>query len=164
MRQSIGRTSANLVLAGAALAVVAAFVLPTLAMLRLNRVVSGHRRVSLQAVTALSLVWVLCWGLGAQLVSGANIASTSAADLAVTGFDLNGATGTDLAGNGDVASEFGYADARGSRDPEADRRSVGADGRGDTKSRSRPDRRFCLAGRLNARRRIRARPNRGLAP
>ena len=84
LRQSIGRTSANLVLAGAALAVVAAFVLPTLAMLRLNRVVSGHRRVSLQAVTALSLVWVLCWGLGAQLVSGAHIASTSAADLAVT--------------------------------------------------------------------------------
>ncbi|HWH65968.1 MAG TPA: CDP-alcohol phosphatidyltransferase family protein, partial [Gaiellales bacterium] len=84
LRQSIGRTSANLVLAGAALAVVAAFVLPTLAMLRLNRVVSGHRRVSLQAVTALSLVWVLFWALGAQLVSGAHIASTSAADLAVT--------------------------------------------------------------------------------
>ena len=63
---------------------VAAFVLPTLAMLRLNRVVSGHRRVSLQAVTALQLVWVLFWALGAQLVSGAHIASTSAADLAVT--------------------------------------------------------------------------------
>ena len=84
LRQSIGRTSANLVLAGAALAVVAAFVLPTLAMLRLNRVVSGHRRVSLQALTALSLVWVLFWALGAQLDSGAHIASTSAADLAVT--------------------------------------------------------------------------------
>jgi phosphatidylglycerophosphate synthase len=84
LRQSIGRTSANLVLAGAALAVVAAFVLPTLAMLRLNWVVSCHRRVSLQAVTALSLIWVLCWGLGAQLVAGAHIASTSAADLAVT--------------------------------------------------------------------------------
>ena len=84
LRESIGRTSANLVLVGAALAVVAAFVLPTLAMLRLNRVVSGHRRVSLQAVTALSMVWVLFWALGAQLVSGAHIASTSAADLAVT--------------------------------------------------------------------------------
>ena len=64
LRQSIGRTSANLVLAGAALAVVAAFVLPTLAMLRLNRVVSGHRRVSLQAVTALEP------GLGAVLGAG----------------------------------------------------------------------------------------------
>jgi hypothetical protein len=84
LRESVGRTRANVVLAGAALAAVAAFVLPTLAMLRLNRVVSGHRRVSLQAVTALSLVWVLFWALGAQLVSGAHIASTSAADLAVT--------------------------------------------------------------------------------
>ena len=84
LRESIGRTRANLALAGAALLVVAAFVLPTLAMLRLNRVVSSHRRVSLQAVTALSLIWVLCWGLGAQLVSGAHIASTSAAELAVT--------------------------------------------------------------------------------
>jgi len=84
LRESVGRTRANVVLAGAALAAAAAFVLPTLAMLRLNRVVSGHRRVSLQAVTALSLVWVLFWALGAQLVSGAHIASTSAADLAVT--------------------------------------------------------------------------------
>ncbi|HEV8451090.1 MAG TPA: CDP-alcohol phosphatidyltransferase family protein [Gaiellales bacterium] len=84
LRESIGRTRANLALGGGALLVVAAFVLPTLAMLRLNRVVSGHRRVSLQAVTALGLIWVLCWGLGAQLVSGARIASTSAADLAVT--------------------------------------------------------------------------------
>ena len=58
--------------------------LPTLAMLRLTRVAAGHRRVSLQAVTALGVVWVLCWALGAQLVSGAPIASTSAADLAVT--------------------------------------------------------------------------------
>jgi hypothetical protein len=40
--------------------------------------------VSLQALTALSLVWVLFWALGAQLDSGAHIASTSAADLAVT--------------------------------------------------------------------------------
>jgi phosphatidylglycerophosphate synthase len=84
LRESVGRSRANLVFAGAALAVVSAFVLPTLAMFRLNRVVSGHRRVSLQAVTALSLVWVLFWALGAQLVSDAHIASTSAADLAVT--------------------------------------------------------------------------------
>jgi phosphatidylglycerophosphate synthase len=84
LRESIGRSRANLVLAAGALAVVAAFVLPTLAMLRLNRFVCGHRRVSLQAVTALSLVWVLLWALGAQLVSGAHVASTSAADLAVT--------------------------------------------------------------------------------
>ena len=67
-----------------ALLVVAAVVLPTLALLRLTRVVAGHRRVSLQAVAALGAAWVLCWVLGAQFVSGARIASTSAADLVVS--------------------------------------------------------------------------------
>ena len=50
----------------------------------LTRVVAGHRRVSLQAVAAVSAAWVLCWVLGAQFVSGARIASTSAADLVVS--------------------------------------------------------------------------------
>ena len=62
---------------------VAVFVLTTLAVLRLTRVAAGHRRWSLQAVTALGVVWVLCWVFGAQLVSGAPIASASAAGLAV---------------------------------------------------------------------------------
>ena len=84
LRQSIGGTSANLALAGVALLVVAAVALPTLALLRLTRVVAGHRRVSLQAVAAVSAAWVLCWVLGAQFVSGARIASTSAADLVVS--------------------------------------------------------------------------------
>ena len=84
LRQSIGGTSANLALAGVALLVVAAVVLPTLALLRLTRVVAGHRRVSLQAVAAVSAAWVFCWVLGAQFVSGARIASTSAADLVVS--------------------------------------------------------------------------------
>ena len=83
LRASIGRTSANLALVGAALLGVAVLVLPTLAVLRLTRVAAGHRRLSLQAVTALAVAWVLCWAFGAQLVSDAPIASTSAADLAV---------------------------------------------------------------------------------
>ena len=83
LRDSIGRTSADLVLAGLALLAVAALVLPTLALVRLTRVAAGHRRVSLQAVVALGATWVLCWGVGAELVSGAPIASTSAASLAV---------------------------------------------------------------------------------
>ena len=62
---------------------VAVLVLTTLAVLRLTRVAAGHRRRSLQAVTALGVVWVLCWVFGAQLVSDAPIASTSAAGLAV---------------------------------------------------------------------------------
>ena len=52
-------------------------------MLRLTRVAARHRRQSLQTVAALSAAWVLCWAFGAELVSGARIASLSAADLAV---------------------------------------------------------------------------------
>ena len=83
LRESIGRTKANVAL-GAALVVGAlVLVLPTLSMLRLSRVAAGHRRVSLQAVASLGVAWALCWALGVQLVSRAPIASTSAAELAV---------------------------------------------------------------------------------
>jgi phosphatidylglycerophosphate synthase len=81
LRDSIGRTNANLVVAGAAVLGVAVLALTTLAMLRLTRVAAGHRRWSLPAVTALGVVWVLSWAFGAQLVSNAPIASTSAAGL-----------------------------------------------------------------------------------
>jgi phosphatidylglycerophosphate synthase len=81
LRDSIGRTEANLVVAGAALLAVGLLVLTTLAVLRLTRVAAGHRRWSFPAVTALGVVWALCWALGAQLVPYAPIASTSAAGL-----------------------------------------------------------------------------------
>ena len=81
LRDSIGRTEANLAVAGAAVLGVALLVLTTLAVLRLTRVAAGHRRWSLPAVTALGVVWVLCWAFGAQFVSYAPIASTSAAGL-----------------------------------------------------------------------------------
>ena len=83
LRDSIGRTDANLAIVGAALLGVAVFVLTTLAVLRLTRVTAVHRRWSLRAVTALGVVWVVCWVFGAQLVSDAPIASASAAGLAV---------------------------------------------------------------------------------
>jgi phosphatidylglycerophosphate synthase len=83
LRASIGGTSASLAVFGVALLGVAALVLPTLALLRLTRVAAGHRRLSLQAVTALGVAWVVGWAFGAQLVSGAPVASTSAVDLAV---------------------------------------------------------------------------------
>ena len=83
LRDSIGRTAANVAVVGAAVLGVAVFVLTTLAVLRLTRVAAAHRRWSLQAVAALGVVWVLCWVFGAQLVSGAPIASASAAGLAV---------------------------------------------------------------------------------
>ena len=82
LRDSIGRTQANLLVAGAALLSIALLVLTTLAVLRLTRVAAGHRREALPAVTALGVVWVLCWAFGASLVSYAPIASSSAAGLA----------------------------------------------------------------------------------
>ena len=82
LRDSIGRTEANLLVAGAAVLGVAVLVLTTLAVLRLTRVAAVNRRWSLPAVTALGVVWVLCWASGAQLVSYAPMASSSAAGLA----------------------------------------------------------------------------------
>jgi phosphatidylglycerophosphate synthase len=81
LRESIGRTEANLVVAGAVVLGVVVLVLTTLAVLRLTRVAAGHRRWSLRGVTALAAVWVLCWVFGAQFVSNAPIASSSAAGL-----------------------------------------------------------------------------------
>jgi len=83
VRDTFGSTDADLVVVGAVLLGVAALVLPTLAMLRVTRVAAGRRRHSLWAVAALSAVWLVCWASGAGLVSGASIASTSEAGLAV---------------------------------------------------------------------------------
>jgi len=82
LRASIGRTRADLVVAGVVVIAVAALVLPTLALLRVTRVASGHRTVSTRAIAALGVAWALCWAVGAQL-AGEPIASTSAAELAV---------------------------------------------------------------------------------
>jgi hypothetical protein len=84
LRASVGRSDANVALAGAVVVVIALFVSMTLAMLRLTRVAAGHRRWSLRAVTALGGVWLLCWMFGVQFVPQAPIASTSAAGLVVT--------------------------------------------------------------------------------
>jgi len=82
-RDTFGRTEADLAVAGAVLLGVAAFVLPTLAVLRLTRDAARHRRRLLPAVAALAAAWVVCWAFGAEIVSGTSIASTSGADLAV---------------------------------------------------------------------------------
>jgi phosphatidylglycerophosphate synthase len=83
VRDTFGRTDADLVVVGGVLIGVTALVLPTLAMLRLTRVAAGHRRRSLWAAAALSAAWMVCWAFGAEVVSGAGIASTSEAHLAV---------------------------------------------------------------------------------
>jgi hypothetical protein len=82
LRDSVGRTGANVAVVGAAVLVVAVLVLTTLSVLRLTRLAARHRTWSFRAVTALAVVWVLCSVFGVQLVTGAPIASTSAAGLA----------------------------------------------------------------------------------
>jgi phosphatidylglycerophosphate synthase len=77
LRDSIGRSSANLAIVVAVAVALAVFVLTTLAVFRLTRVAATHRQWSLRAVVALGAIWALCWA------SGAPVASTSAAGLAV---------------------------------------------------------------------------------
>jgi phosphatidylglycerophosphate synthase len=82
LRDSIGRTAANLSLVGAGVLVVVVLVGTPLSVLRLTRLVDRHRTTSIRAVTALGVVWILCAAFGLQMVTGAPIASTSAARLA----------------------------------------------------------------------------------
>ena len=83
VRDTFGRTDADLVAAGAVLLAVAALVLPTVAALRLTQFAAHHRGSSLWTLAALTAAWVVCWASGAAVVSGTSIASTSGADLAV---------------------------------------------------------------------------------
>jgi phosphatidylglycerophosphate synthase len=82
VRDTFGSRDADLAVAGAALIGLASLLVPVLALLQLTRVAARRRRQSLRLVGVLAVAWALCWALGAQ-VSGAGIASTSAAHLAV---------------------------------------------------------------------------------
>ena len=82
LRDSFGRTGADLTLVGAAVLGLAVLVFTSLAVLRLTRVAAGHRRPAMQAVAALGAVWLVCAVSGVQLAAGAPIASTSASSLA----------------------------------------------------------------------------------
>jgi hypothetical protein len=77
LRDAIGRSSADLVVAVVVVLVVAFLALPVLALLRVTRVAAGHRDWALRAAAALGLVWVVLRVLGAP------VASSSATALAV---------------------------------------------------------------------------------
>ena len=77
LRDAIGGSSANLVVAVAVVLIVALLAVPVLALLRVTRVAAGHRGWALRAAAALGVVWV------ALRVVGAPVASSSAAALAV---------------------------------------------------------------------------------
>jgi phosphatidylglycerophosphate synthase len=77
LRNAIGGSSANLVVAGAAVLIVALLALPALALLRVTRIAAGHRDWALRAAAALGVLWV------ALRIVGAPVASSSTAALAV---------------------------------------------------------------------------------
>jgi phosphatidylglycerophosphate synthase len=99
LRDAIGTSSTNLVVAIAAVLIVALVTLPVLALLRVTRVAAGHRGWALRTATALGVVWV------ALRVVGAPVASSSAAALAV---DEVQAVRADLAGRAAFAREIAH--------------------------------------------------------
>ncbi|MDQ1718102.1 MAG: hypothetical protein QOE89_2055 [Pseudonocardiales bacterium] len=82
LRDSVGRQGAIVALVAAALLCIAALVLMPLSVLHLTRLVNRHRARSLRGVAVLGVVWVVCALVGAELIPGAPIASTSASSLA----------------------------------------------------------------------------------
>ena len=77
LRDAIGGSSADLLVAVAAVLLVALLALPVLALLRVTRVAADHRGWALRAAVVLGVVWVVL------RVVGAPVASSSAAALAV---------------------------------------------------------------------------------
>jgi hypothetical protein len=77
LRDAVGTSSADLLVAGAAVLIGALLIAPVLAMSRVTRVAAGHRAWALRAAGALGVVWV------ALHVAGAPLAASSDAALAV---------------------------------------------------------------------------------
>jgi len=77
LRDAVGSSSADLIVVGAALLVLALLSLPVLALLRVSRVAADHRAWALRAAAALAVVWV------ALRLAGAAVPTSSASALAV---------------------------------------------------------------------------------
>jgi phosphatidylglycerophosphate synthase len=83
VRDAIGPTRTNLLLAVLALGLLLLFCAITAATIHITTVAARHRRATVRGLAALTAVWGVCAGLSLQLIPGAPIASTSAAALAV---------------------------------------------------------------------------------
>jgi hypothetical protein len=79
---SIGHAGAVAAVVGAALLIVAIVVLMTLAVLRLTRLVVGHRTRATRTIAVLGVVWIGCALTGVQVTPGEPIGARSAAALA----------------------------------------------------------------------------------
>jgi hypothetical protein len=87
LRDSIGSGRAIAAEIGLGLVIAAVLVLFPLSVLRLTRMSAHHRRGSVQAVTALGVVWVLFAVFGVEVGAGIPIASGSTATLAYDQID-----------------------------------------------------------------------------
>ncbi len=83
MRDSLGRTEANLVVVGIVVGIVVLVVVTTFSAFRLTRIAAANRRRTLQVVAGLGAVWGLLWLVGAQLISHTPIATTLSASVVV---------------------------------------------------------------------------------
>jgi phosphoglycerol transferase MdoB-like AlkP superfamily enzyme len=83
LRAAMGRGQANLLIAGAVALAVLVVLLTTVSLCRVMRVAAEHRGFSMRAVTAFAAIWLLAAVSGAQLLSGAPIASISTASFVV---------------------------------------------------------------------------------
>jgi phosphatidylglycerophosphate synthase len=113
LSDSVGRPTAMVSVVAAGVLCAAILIFMPFSVLRLTRLAGRHRNTSIQAVTALGVVWILCAVLGLQIVSGAPIASTSAASLA---YDQVSRVHTDLKAKGqfaDVASGDAFRNTPG---------------------------------------------------
>ena len=81
LRDGVGTASANLLLVGIVVLVVALLALPVLALLRLTSVAAGRREWALRAAAGLAVLWV------ALRIVGTPVASSSAASLAIEEVD-----------------------------------------------------------------------------
>lgn len=75
---SIGRTGAIASVIGLALLAVVVVVLMALSVLRLSRLVVGHRTTATRTVALLSIMWIVCALFGVQVAPGQPLASRSA--------------------------------------------------------------------------------------
>jgi hypothetical protein len=84
VRASYGQATGTLIVVAVGAMVVGVPILMALAVRRLTRIAVEYRGWSLRAVAGLGGAWILCWAVGAQLVSQTPIASASAASLLVS--------------------------------------------------------------------------------
>jgi phosphatidylglycerophosphate synthase len=83
VRDAIGRTRTNLLLAALALGLLLLVAAITASAIHITSVAARHRRASVRGLAAVAAVWGLCAGLSLQLMPGFPVASTSATGVAV---------------------------------------------------------------------------------